>query len=31
VADGMGGEAAGETASAMALDSVETYVLEMLQ
>jgi serine/threonine protein phosphatase PrpC len=31
VADGMGGEAAGETASAMALDYVESYVLESLQ
>jgi PPM family protein phosphatase len=31
VADGMGGEAAGEKASAMALDYVESYVLETLQ
>lgn len=31
VADGMGGEAAGEKASAMALDYVENYVLETLQ
>ncbi len=31
VADGMGGAAAGETASALALDYVETYVLETLQ
>ncbi|MBC7853270.1 MAG: Stp1/IreP family PP2C-type Ser/Thr phosphatase [Pirellulaceae bacterium] len=31
VADGMGGAAAGETASALALDFVETYVLETLQ
>jgi serine/threonine protein phosphatase PrpC len=31
VADGMGGEAAGEKASAMALDFVENYVLESLE
>lgn len=31
VADGMGGAAAGEKASALALDYVETYVLETLQ
>jgi PPM family protein phosphatase len=31
VADGMGGAAAGETASALALDYVETYILETLQ
>jgi PPM family protein phosphatase len=31
VADGMGGAAGGEEASAMAVDSVETYVLEALK
>jgi protein phosphatase len=31
VADGMGGHAAGETASALAVDSVETFVLECLK
>jgi serine/threonine protein phosphatase PrpC len=31
VADGMGGRAGGETASALAIDSVETFVLESLK
>ncbi|QDU31317.1 Serine/threonine phosphatase stp [Anatilimnocola aggregata] len=31
VADGMGGHAAGEQASALAIDSVETYILEALK
>ena len=31
VADGMGGQAAGETASALAIDSVESFVLDSLK
>jgi serine/threonine protein phosphatase PrpC len=31
VADGMGGQAGGETASALAIDSVETFMLETLK